>query len=634
MSSLMGTTDFDALFKVNFNYSTQMVLFAGIFLAFAVKTPIIFLNNWLLKAHVESPLSGSIVLAAIVLKLSLYGCCRLILPIIPQASLVFTPFVFMISVITIIYASLSTLRAIDIKELIAYSSVCHAAVYLMGVFSNSVNGIEGSIVLGIAHGFVSSALFICVGGVLYDRAHSRLITYYRGIASIMPLFSLLFFVFCLGNSGAPLTLNFVGEFLSLYGAFERLPILGVLACSSIIFSAAYTIYMYNRIVFGGSLSAHFSVNIPDLNKREFVMLLALVIPTVLLGIYPSPILDGLHYSVSTLIYFFNEVDFQPLSPTVLLGLSLVSEYKSDIKDLYPELEDLDPEFITGFIDGEGCFELSIMKDNRNPKETRYGYSLCFTIGLHERDKALLMRIQKYFAGVGTITKLGKNAVRYRISSLNSLALVIAHFDKYPLITQKQADYLLFKAAYDLICSGAHLTETGFVSLLALKASINKGFTGKLNKVYSNIVPADRPLVQGGIRSPQWIAGFTTGEGCFIVNIYKGTTVTGYKVMLRFKIAQSTRDAKLMKSLSTYLDCGGWQPEEKKNEGQFVVSKFSDNFEKIIPLFNKYPIQGVKALDFADWCRAALVIKEGRHLTEEGLEEIREIKAGMNKGREL
>jgi NADH-ubiquinone oxidoreductase chain 4 len=298
----MGTTDFDGLFKANFNHYTQIFLFSGIFIAFAVKTPVIFLNTWLLKAHVESPVGGSIVLAAIVLKLSLYGIFRLILPLLPKASLDFTYIVYLIGVITIVYASLSTLRTVDVKELIAYSSVSHAAVYLMGAFSNTIQGVEGSIVLGLGHGFVSSGLFFCVGAILYDRTHTRLITYYRGLAQIMPLFSLLFFILCLGNSGTPLTINFVGEFLSLYGAFERLPLLGALACSSIVFSAAFTIYLYNRVVFGGSLSAYLATNIPDLNKREFVILIALVIPTVLFGIYPDPILSGLHYSVSTLIY--------------------------------------------------------------------------------------------------------------------------------------------------------------------------------------------------------------------------------------------------------------------------------------------------------------------------------------------
>lgn len=305
MSSIMGTTDFDALFKTNFDYSTQIFLFCGIFIAFAVKTPTIFLNNWLLKAHVESPLGGSIVLAGIVLKLSLYGIFRLILPILPKASLDYTFIVFIIGVITIIYASFSTLRTTDIKELIAYSSVSHAAVYLIGAFSNTIQGIEGGILLGLGHGFVSSGLFICAGGILYDRSGTRLIHYYKGIAQMMPLFSIMFFILCLGNCGAPLTLNFVGEFMSLYGTFERLPILGALASLSIVFSAAYTIYMFNRIAFGGSFTKYFEQNISDVTKREFFLLFTLVAFTVIFGIYPSIILDGLHYSVTSLLYKFN-----------------------------------------------------------------------------------------------------------------------------------------------------------------------------------------------------------------------------------------------------------------------------------------------------------------------------------------
>jgi NADH-ubiquinone oxidoreductase chain 4 len=307
MSSIMGTTDFDALYKINFNYNTQLFLFYGIFIAFAVKTPTIFLNTWLLKAHVESPLGGSIVLAGIVLKLSLYGVFRLILPLLPKASLDYTYIVYLIGVITIIYASFSTLRTIDVKELIAYSSVSHAAVYLIGVFSNTIQGIEGGIALGLAHGFVSSGLFICAGGILYDRSGTRLITYYRGIAQLMPLFSILFLILCLGNCGVPLTLNFVGEFMSLYGVFERIPLLGLLASSSIVFSAAYTIYMFNRIAFGGSFSKDFVSNIPDINKREFYILFTLVLFTVVLGIYPTPILDGLHYSTSSLIYSVSNI---------------------------------------------------------------------------------------------------------------------------------------------------------------------------------------------------------------------------------------------------------------------------------------------------------------------------------------
>ena len=301
-SSIMGSTDFDTLFKLNFEYKTQVFLFIGIFIAFAVKTPTIFLNNWLLKAHVESPLGGSIVLAGIVLKLSLYGIFRLILPILPKASLDYTFVVYTIAVITIIYASFSTLRTTDIKELIAYSSVCHAAVYLIGVFSNTIQGLEGSIILGLAHGFVSSGLFICAGGVLYDRTGTRSIFFYRGVAQLMPIFAILFFLLALGNCGAPLTLNFIGEFMSLYGIIERLPILGVFACSSIVFSAAYTIYMFNRTAFGGSFTRYLEESVYDVNKREFILLFILVAFTIILGIYPSLILNVLDYSMNNLIY--------------------------------------------------------------------------------------------------------------------------------------------------------------------------------------------------------------------------------------------------------------------------------------------------------------------------------------------
>ncbi|RYE15963.1 MAG: hypothetical protein EOP34_00910 [Rickettsiales bacterium] len=242
------------------------------------------------------------ILAGIVLKLSLYGIFRLILPLLCKASIDYTYIIYLIGVITIIYASFSTLRTIDIKELIAYSSVSHAAVYLIGVFSNTIQGIEGGITLGLAHGFVSSGLFICAGGVLYDRSGTRLITFYRGAAQLMPLFALLFFILSLGNAGTPLTLNFVGEFMCLYGTFEKLPLLGALASSSIVFSAAYTMFMFNRIAFGGSFSKYFTVSVADLNKREFLILLTLVVFTVVLGIYPAPILDGIHYTATSLIY--------------------------------------------------------------------------------------------------------------------------------------------------------------------------------------------------------------------------------------------------------------------------------------------------------------------------------------------
>ena len=430
INSIMGTTDYDAIFKTNFSYSLQVFLFIGAMFSFFIKTPVYFFNIWLLKAHVESPLVGSIILAAIVLKLSLYGIFRIVLPVLPQVSLNYTYIVYLICVITIIYSSFSTLRTTDIKELIAYSSVSHAAVYLLGAFSNSTIGIEGSILLGLAHGFTSSALFICVGGVLYERTGTRLIYFYRGLAQTMPIFSVLFTILCFANCGVPLTLNFVGEFLCLYGAFERLPVLGALASCSIILSAAYSIYMLNRIVFGGSFFFIFfslkKKSMIDLTKREFFILFILVLFTVILGIYPSIILDGLHPSVSSLIFSEN-VDLitdapqfkNSILPVVARNYSTLAtlrrsfvkpqgDYKIDpffvigpvTSSKLPttrylsassssdrEIYKLHPEWVTGFVDGEGCFHLSIT--SRKDRKLGWEVRLCFEIHLNEKDFALL-----------------------------------------------------------------------------------------------------------------------------------------------------------------------------------------------------------------------------------------------------
>jgi NADH-ubiquinone oxidoreductase chain 4 len=212
---------------------------------------------------------------------------------------------------------------------------------LLGVFSNTIQGIQGGILLGLGHGFVSSGLFICAGGILYDRSHTRLITIYRGLVQVMPLFSILFFILCLSNAGTPLSLNFIGEFLSLYGIFERLPFLGIFASSSIVLSAAYTMYMFNRIVFGGKYSKYLSFNLVDLSKREYLILIVLVLLTVLLGIYPSIILDGLHYNVSELMYNSNidySIDMCTAPLVVICYKTYKYEEKYDFNYLYLSIE--------------------------------------------------------------------------------------------------------------------------------------------------------------------------------------------------------------------------------------------------------------------------------------------------------
>jgi NADH-ubiquinone oxidoreductase chain 4 len=294
-----GSTDLQVLFLSDLSESRQKILWLAIFFAFIVKTPLVPVHIWLPLAHTASPLAGSIVLAAIMLKLASYGMLRVLLGILPEASNYFTPLVYAICVVSIIYTSFVTLRQHDIKTIIAYSSIGHMAIVTLGIFSNTIQGIEGSIMLGLAHGIVSPALFICAT-ILYDKYHTRLVKYYRGLVTEMPLFVLLFFVFISANMAVPLSANFVGEFMSLAGAFERNPVLTAFAALSIILSAAYSIWLFNRIAFGAS-SVYITPS-GDLNRREFMTLLPLLVLVFILGICPNIFLDLLHCSVSNLLF--------------------------------------------------------------------------------------------------------------------------------------------------------------------------------------------------------------------------------------------------------------------------------------------------------------------------------------------
>jgi NADH-ubiquinone oxidoreductase chain 4 len=218
----------------------------------------------------------------------------------PDATNYFSPLAQTIAIITLVYASLATIRQVDTKKLVAYSSIGHQAVVVLGLFSNTIQGIEGAILLSIAHAFASPGLFICVGGVLYNRYHTRIIAYYRGLALTMPVFTILFFLFTMSNSGVPLTLNFLGEAMSLTGIWDRSPIISVLGATGIVFSACYSFWLYNRISYG-SHSPYLAVT-SDVSRREFMLLISLIIPIVIFGIYPNVILDSLHVSVSSLLY--------------------------------------------------------------------------------------------------------------------------------------------------------------------------------------------------------------------------------------------------------------------------------------------------------------------------------------------
>ena len=302
--NLTGTTDYLQLLGIsNFNPDVQNWLFLAFFASFAVKIPKFPFHVWLPLAHVEAPLAGSILLAGILIKLGSYGIMRFSLPLFPDASVYFAPLVNTLAVLAIIYASLTTMRQTDLKRIIAYSSVSHMGVVMLGIFSLTTIGLEGSIVLQVAHGLVASGLFIVVT-LLYERHHSRIIKYYRGLAITMPIYSTIFVILTLANIGVPLTSNFIGEFLSLYGIFEKNYWLGVLGSLGMVLSACYALFLLNRVIYANlSPYVQSSPFNRDLNRREFLILLPLVLLTLVLGIWPNYILGKVHHSVSFILSY-------------------------------------------------------------------------------------------------------------------------------------------------------------------------------------------------------------------------------------------------------------------------------------------------------------------------------------------
>lgn len=291
---------------------------------------------------------------------------------------------------------------------------------------------------------------------------------------------------------------------------------------------------------------------------------------------------------------------------------------------------IDPWFITGFTDAEGCFTLSLVRNNKMKLGWRIRPS--FQIHLHEKDRPLLEEFVTFF-GVGKIYTKSKDSVSYLVSSIKDLQVIQEHFEKYPLLTKKRADFHLWTQILYLVQNKEHNTMEGLTKIVALRASLNKGLNEELKATFPTIVPVERPKVEDQeIKDPNWLSGFTSGEGCFLVRIINSTSNRlGVQVKLVFQITQHSRDEQLMRSLIEYLDCG-LVFNQTETAVVFKVMKFSDLIEKIIPFFVKYPILGVKAKDFVDWCKVAELMKNKKHLTTEGLNQIRQIKAGMNKGR--
>ena len=300
---ISGTTDIEKLYAIGIDTKYQNLLWLAFFSSFAVKTPMWPVHTWLPDAHVEAPTAGSVLLAAILLKMAGYGFIRFSLGLFPNASEYFVPLVFFLSLVAIIYTSLVALMQEDMKKLIAYSSVAHMGFVTLGIFTFTQQGIEGSIYHMISHGLISAALFFCVG-VLYDRMHTRLIKQYGGIVSIMPKYAIVFMIFTLGAVGLPGTTGFVGEFLILIGVFKKNFLVAVIASLGIILAAAYMLWLYKRVVFGEIQNEDLKKMI-DLNYSEIAILWALAIPTIFFGFYPDPLINTVEVSVNNLIDVYN-----------------------------------------------------------------------------------------------------------------------------------------------------------------------------------------------------------------------------------------------------------------------------------------------------------------------------------------
>ena len=299
----------------------------------------------------------------------------------------------------------------------------------------------------------------------------------------------------------------------------------------------------------------------------------------------------------------------------------------------PQIESpaLSPWFITGLCDGESCFYVGIQRNNKS--KLGWTVELIFTIALHNKDKGVLEQINNYF-GVGYITQHGKDTLQYRVKSIKDLKFIIEHFENYPLITKKLSDFILFKLVFDLVITKEHLKIEGLNKIVDIRATLNTGINENLKESFPGLMPIERPVVEGRvIPNPEWFAGFASAESCFLINIKNSSSHNcGYQVWLCFTLTQHKRDEDLFKSFESYLGCGSMEITAR-DVVNFHVRKLSDISNIVIPFFKKHPIIGVKLKDFEDWCLAANLMLDGKHLTLEGIEEIRKIKLRMNTKRD-
>jgi hypothetical protein len=297
-------------------------------------------------------------------------------------------------------------------------------------------------------------------------------------------------------------------------------------------------------------------------------------------------------------------------------------------------KNLDPNWVTGFVDGEGCFSVHLSK--RKGSKLNFRTIIYFQIKLHIKDKDLLLQIKDFFKGIGTIVVDEKyNFVVYKVMKLYDIInIIIPHFDKYSLITTKYGDYILWRSIVELVSKDQHLDDIGFLKIVSLKSNLNKGLSLELLKYFPNQIEVEKAkAVLPKILNKNWIAGFFSGEGCFSVAVYRSNKhKLGYGIILQIIFTQHLKNETLFNSIKTTLECGNIFKYSTKNIMYLRISKFEDINNKIIPMFKEYSIKGTKFLDFKDFCRVTEIINKGSHLGLEGLEEIRKIKLGMNRSR--
>lgn len=295
----VGSTDYEVLLTFSFSALEQRLMWFSFFASFATKVPMVPVHLWLPEAHVEAPTSGSVILAGVLLKLGTYGFIRFSFPLFPEACFYFTPFVYAMSVVGIIYTSFTAIRQTDFKKIIAYTSVAHMNLVMVGLFSFNVIGLEGAILQSLSHGFVASALFLLIG-VVYDRHHTRMVKYYGGLVHVMPIYITIFLFFTMANIGLPGTGSFIGEFLILTGSFKANTTITFFSATGMVIGGCYSLWLFNRIAYGNLKIQYFNEFL-DLNKREFLTFLPLILGTFVMGLYPEIFLESIHFSVNMLI---------------------------------------------------------------------------------------------------------------------------------------------------------------------------------------------------------------------------------------------------------------------------------------------------------------------------------------------